>query len=114
VLLYLISLPDPSPQVVRAVRGGAAWLAGAAIRDKAWTAADPMLGRRLVDQPGAGPLWARYYDLASGRPIFGDRDLSIHDDVNEISLERRNGYAWFNTAGVKVAAAYAAWAPGLR
>jgi PelA/Pel-15E family pectate lyase len=112
VLIYLMSLPKPSPAIVDAVRGGAAWLAGAAIHGKAWTAADPQLGRRLVDQPGGGPLWARYYDIASGRPIFGDRDLSIHDDVNEISLERRNGYAWFNTAGTKVASAYAAWAQG--
>ncbi|MGR4865094.1 pectate lyase [Caulobacter sp. LARHSG274] len=109
ILIYLMSLPNPSPRVSRAIAGGAAWFAKAAIHDKAWTKADPTLGRRLVDAPGAGPLWSRYYDVATGRPIFGDRDLSIHDDVNEISLERRNGYAWFNTSGIKVAQAYAAW-----
>jgi PelA/Pel-15E family pectate lyase len=112
ILIYLMSLPDRSPRIVRAIDGGAAWLAGAAVRDKAWTKADPVTGRRLIDQPGAEPLWSRYYDLATGRPIFGDRDLSVHDDVNEISLERRNGYAWFNTSGQKVAAAYAAWRAG--
>ena len=54
-----------------------------------------------MDQPGALPLWARYYDLATGRPIFGDRDRTIHDDVHDLSAERRNGYAWFTTAPVK-------------
>jgi PelA/Pel-15E family pectate lyase len=109
ILVYLMSLPMPSPKVARAIRGGATWLAGASIRDKSWTEADPTTGRRLVGAPGAGPLWSRYYDLATGKPIFGDRDLTIHDDVNEISLERRNGYAWFNRSGEGVALAYESW-----
>jgi len=55
-----------------------------------------------MSAPGAGPIWSRYYEIGSNRPIFGDRDKSIHDDVNEISLERRNGYSWYN-AGPKAA-----------
>ncbi|EJL34370.1 pectate lyase, PelA/Pel-15E family [Caulobacter sp. AP07] len=110
ILVYLMSLPDPSPEVAAAIRGGARWLSDAALRDVAWTPADPTLGRRLVAQPGAGPLWARYYDIASGKPVYGDRDRSVHDDVNDLSLERRNGYAWFNTAPLKVAEAYRRWA----
>ena len=38
-----------------------------------------------------------------------DRDRSIHDDVNAISLERRNGYAWFSNGPAKVLEAYARW-----
>ena len=110
ILIYLMSLPDPSPGVAAAIRGGDQWLSGAALRDVAWTPVDPVLGRRLVAQPGAGPLWARYYDIASGKPVYGDRDRSVHDDVNDLSLERRNGYAWFNTAPLKVAEAYHRWA----
>jgi PelA/Pel-15E family pectate lyase len=41
--------------------------------------------------------------------VFGDRDKTIHDDVNELSLERRNGYAWFNTSPKKALDAYAVW-----
>ena len=54
------------------------------------------MGRRLVPAPGNGPIWARYYEIGTDRPIFGDRDKSIHDNVNEISKERRNGYSWYN------------------
>ena len=109
ILAYLMSLDTPSSAVVDAIDGGAAWLKAAAIRDKAWIAVEPVAGRRLVNQPGAGPLWSRYYDIKTGAPIFGDRDRSIHDDVNELSLERRNGYAWFNTSGRDVLAAYDTW-----
>ena len=109
VLLYLMRLSNQTPAVRAAVQGGAGWLASATVRDKAWTTVDPALGRQLVDKPGAPVLWSRYYDIKTGQPIFGDRDLSIHDDVNEISLERRNGYSWFNTTGSRVAQAYADW-----
>ena len=60
--------------------------------------------------PGNGPIWARYYDLNTDRPIFGDRDKTIHDDVNEISAERRNGYSWFGDGPKRALERYAEWA----
>lgn len=107
---YLMSLPQPSPAVVDAVRSGIAMLRTLAVRDRAWVKVDAAQGRFLVVQPGAGPLWARFYDVKTLKPVFGDRDKSLHDDVNEISLERRNGYNWWGTAPVKALAAYDAWA----
>ena len=107
---YLMSLPQPSPAVVDAVRSGIAMLRTLAVRDRAWMKVDEAQGRRLVVQPGAGPLWARYYDVKTLKPVFGDRDKSLHDDVNDLSAERRNGYAWWGTWPVKTLAAYDAWA----
>jgi PelA/Pel-15E family pectate lyase len=66
-------------------------------------------GRVLVEAPGSGPLWARYYDIATDRPIFGDRDKSIHANVNEISKERRNGYAWYRDTPAKALEQYSTW-----
>lgn len=109
VLLYLMRLQAPPPAVRAAIDGGAQWLAGAALHDKVWTTTDAAAGRQLVDKPGAPPLWSRYYDIKTLKPIFGDRDLTLHDDVNELSLERRNGYSWFNTSGTQLAETYAAW-----
>lgn len=110
LLVYLMALPDPTPAEIAAVHAGVAWLKGAAIMDKAWVGGkgNPE-GRRLVDQPGAGPIWARYYDTA-GKPVFGERDKTLRDDVNELSLERRNGYAWFGTGPAKAIKAYERWA----
>ncbi|HEY1129427.1 MAG TPA: pectate lyase [Roseateles sp.] len=108
-LLFLMSLPQPSPAIVEAVHAGIATLRALAVRDRAWVRVDDAQGRRLVQQPGAGPLWARYYDAGTLKPVFGDRDKSLHDDVNDLSLERRNGYAWWGTWPMKTLAAYDVW-----
>jgi PelA/Pel-15E family pectate lyase len=109
LLLFLMAQPHPSPAIVAAVKDGVAWLGKAALHDRAWiNGAD---GHRLIDAPGARPLWARYYDIATGRPIFGDRDKTIHDNVDDLTSERRNGYAWYNGAPEKAIDAFAKWRP---
>ncbi|MGK6356784.1 pectate lyase [Sphingomonas sp. DT-207] len=106
LLALLMRLPDRSPRIDAAIDAGIAWLRSIAVHDVEWTAATPGEGRRLVPKPGAGPIWARFYDIKTMRPIFGDRDRSIHDDVNDLSPARRNGYSWFGTGPRKVIAAY--------
>lgn len=108
ILLYLMSLTDPSPEVVAAIESGVATLKALTINDMAWTKTEAD-GRKLIPQAGAGPLWARFYEPQSLKPIFGDRDKSLHDEVNALSLERRNGYAWYNTAPKKALDTYVKW-----
>ncbi len=110
LVMFLIEEPSPSPAVVRAVHAAAAWFRKTELRDVAWTRPPGAAARTLVPTPGAGPLWARYYDLKTDRPIYGDRDKSIHDDINAISAERRNGYAWFTDNPKRVLDHYAKWA----
>ena len=107
VLIFLMSLPAPAPTEVEAVRAGAAWLKSLAVYGKAFGRGPN--GRTLTAAPGAGPIWSRYYEIGSNRPIFGDRDKSIHDDVNEISLERRNGYSWYNAGPQAALDRFAQW-----
>lgn len=109
VLLYLMNLPRPTPAVVEAVKGGVALLKTLAVQDRAWVMVDAEQGKRLVVQPGAGPLWARYYDVTTLKPVFGDRDKTLHDDVHDISAERRRGYAWWGSWPLKALARYEEW-----
>jgi PelA/Pel-15E family pectate lyase len=110
VLLYLMQLPHPSPAVIAAVDAGVAWLKGAAINGQEWVGGRGTAGgRHLEAKAGAGPIWARYYAITTGLPVFGDRDKTIHDDVSELSLERRNGYAWYSAGPQQALDAYAAW-----
>lgn len=106
VLRFLMDDPAPDASVRAAIEAGVAWFRAHPVRDMAWDKSDD---RRLLPRPGAPLLWGRFYDPATGKPIFGDRDRSIHDDVNAISRERRNGYSWFNTVGTSLDAAYARW-----
>lgn len=105
IVRFLMSLDDPSPEVVAAIEGAVAWFRASAIPDaRIETVADAQgrPDRRLVHAAGAGPLWARFYELDTNRPIFLGRDSVVRYDVAEIEYERRNGYAY-----------YGDWAAGL-
>ncbi len=110
LLVYLMRLPHPSSAVIEAVDAGIEWLKKTAITGQEWVGGrDTPGGRHLEAKEGAGPIWARYYSISTGRPVFGDRDKTIHDVVSELSLERRNGYAWFSTGPQKALDAYGVW-----
>lgn len=110
ILLYLMQLPHPSPAVIAAIQSGVDWLNAAAIHDQAFVGGrNTPGGRHLEPQAGAGPIWSRFYSITTEKPVFGDRDKTIHDTVAELSLERRNGYAWYSAGPQKALDAYAAW-----
>jgi PelA/Pel-15E family pectate lyase len=107
LLMLLMSLDRPGPDVVRAVEAGARWfdkvkLTG--IRQKVVNR-----DKVVVKDPDAPPLWARFYEIPTMRPIFSGRDSVIKYDIAEIEPERRNGYAWYGDWGAKVASGYARW-----
>lgn len=107
LLVFLMKLDDLSPEEIAAVHAGAAWLKAAAIEGIAW---EPLDGSRIIAaKPGAPVMWARFYDPKTMKPVFGDVDKTIHDNVNEISAERRAGYSWYNTAPEKALKAYNKW-----
>jgi len=116
VVEFLMSLPEPTPAEVAAVHAACAWFTKVEIFGYRYGSGNFMAdrsspgGRKLMAVDGAGPIWARYYQIGSDKPIFGDRDKTIHDDVNELSLERRNGYSWYNTEGIALLNEYKTWA----
>jgi PelA/Pel-15E family pectate lyase len=110
LLLFLIQLPNPSPQVVSATHAAAGRFKQTVIRDREFKSIDDRDGHRLVPSPGADPLWARFYEVGTNRPLFGDRDRSIHDTIDDISKERRNNYSWFTTNPKRALAHYEKWA----
>lgn len=93
----LMSLEKPSPEVRAAVEGAVAWFRGArldGIRVEARETADGR-DRVVVEDPSAPPIWARFYDLASGAPVFCGRDGIPRTTLAAIDHERRIGYAWY-------------------
>ena len=108
IMQFLMKLPAPDSNVVAAVDGAAAWFAKTKLPPDTLQkiGKDTRVG---VGNDGDSSLWARYYELGSDRAIFGDRDLSLHDNVTEISAERRKGYAWFVDVPRKTLEEYARW-----
>jgi PelA/Pel-15E family pectate lyase len=94
MLLLMNDLPHPAVTEQRSIRAAAAWFKKTAIQGQRWVRTSE--GSQLVPSAGAAQIWARYYQVGTDLPIFGDRDKSIHDQVNELSAERQHGYRWFS------------------
>jgi PelA/Pel-15E family pectate lyase len=107
ILMLLMSLPEPSPEVVRAVEAGVRWYESARLTG---IRQENQGGNKvIVRDPEAPPLWARFYEIETNRPFFCGRDGLKKYDIAEIESERRNGYAWYGTWGNVVAERYARW-----
>ncbi len=100
IVRFLMEVDQPTPEVTAAVEGAVAWLKSVAIKGLRYeevTLADGTRDRRVVADPSAPPLWARFYDLGTNRPIFTGRDKVIRSALSEIEQERRSGYAYYGT-----------------
>jgi PelA/Pel-15E family pectate lyase len=107
ILTLLMSLEAPSPEVVRAVKAGAEWFDSVKITGLRQTKVNG--NKVMVKDASAPPLWARFYEIETARPIFSGRDGVKKYDMAEIEAERRNGYAWYGDWGRSVAEHYAKW-----
>ena len=120
VVYFLMSIPDPTPEIVTAVDAAVAWLDSARIegirlerfdippqRFKGYTATQDL---RVVEDPDAPSLWARFYELDTGRPFFCNRDGRKIYSLAEVDLERRVGYAWYGAWATRLLEKdYPAW-----
>lgn len=95
----LMSLENPSPDVVKAVEGAVAWFESAKLKGIRVVlekdAKSPKgTNKVVVKDASAPPIWARFYEIATNKPIFVDRDGVAKYHLADIGYERRNGYAW--------------------
>jgi PelA/Pel-15E family pectate lyase len=86
--------------VIDAVSGAVRWferakLTGIRLEHKPAAGSPYGFDRVVVADPAAPPLWARFYEIETNRPIFSGRDAVIHYTLAEIEPERRNGYRWY-------------------
>jgi len=98
----LMSLERPSPEVKAAIEGAVKWLqqhklTGIRIDSVDDPKADKGKNRVVVKDPNAEPLWARFYDLKTGKPFFCDRDGIPKPELADIGYGRRNGYSWYGS-----------------
>lgn len=107
IVRFLMSLPQPTPEIIVAVEGAVAWfqqvkLTG--VREDHPPAPTLPHGhdRVMVRDASAPPLWARFYEIGTNRPIYSGRDGVIRYNLAEVEPERRGGYAWHNNAPQKL------------
>lgn len=107
VLMLLMSIEDPSPEIVAAIEAGVAWYREVAIEGVRVEVGN---GDRIVHQdPTAPTTWARFYEIGTNRPIFAGRDGIVRYSLAEIEKERRGGYGWYGAWGGPVLARHDEW-----
>jgi PelA/Pel-15E family pectate lyase len=114
IVELLMSLDEPSPDVIHAVEAAVEWFDAAkieGIRIERRRDADAPRGfdKVVVEDPDAPPLWARFYDIETNRPIFCDRDGVPKNSLHEIGVERRTGYAWYGRWPRELLEEYPKW-----
>lgn len=100
IVRFLMGIDKPSAQVAGAIQSAAAWF------DATKISGLQVLGRPAPGTPkgtdtvaiadaDAPPIWARFYEIGSNRPLFTGRDGVRKYQLSDIEYERRNGYAYY-------------------
>lgn len=105
IVEFLMSLQNPSDRIIKSIQSAIKWFLNSRVYGirletiKApkteYTFRTSDTDRILVEDSNAKPIWARYYQLETHKPIFSNRDGKIVYSFEEVERERRIGYAWY-------------------
>ena len=112
IVILLMSLPNPSQEVITCIENAIEWFKASKIeglKKEFFTNDEGKKDYRMVACTDCPPLWARFYTLENNQPFFSDRDGVKKFNISEIGYERRNGYSWYNSDGLKVFKKYEQW-----
>lgn len=126
IVKFLMRIKNPDEKIIRSVQNAVKWFDSSKI-----------LGLRVerIDAPeteyqyhstnedviavedhDAHPVWARFYELKTHRPLFCNRDGKPVYSLAEVERERRTGYAWYVYDPQEILDKYPEWqvkhAPG--
>jgi PelA/Pel-15E family pectate lyase len=119
IVLFLMGIEQPDSSIVRSVAAAVRWfeqarLAGIRVETVGATPARyryhaSIDDRVVVQDSSAPPIWARYYELGTGRPLFSNRDGKAVYSLDQVERERRTGYGWYSYAPAEVLEYYRLW-----
>jgi PelA/Pel-15E family pectate lyase len=92
IIAYLMSLPNQTPEVKKAIDGALRYFQEVRVDGMKFDKKDPN-GIYILPDPEK-TIWYRFYEIGTNKPIFSGRDGIIKHNVNEIELERIQGYSW--------------------
>ena len=119
LVLFLMSIDHPSRAIINSIQGATAWFEASKIyntRVKTIPAERmqtpfrvSVSDRVVVEDNTAPPIWTRYYELKTHRPLFCNRDSKVVYSLAEVTRERRDGYGWYTYNPQKVLDHYTEW-----
>lgn len=119
IVLFLMEIDAPNEKIVNAVQSAVKWFEESKIYNTRIESfeIEPFESkfttvkrdRRVAIDSTAPPIWTRYYELETGKPLFCDRNSKYLYSLSEVSIERRNGYAWYTYAPNAILEKYPKW-----
>jgi PelA/Pel-15E family pectate lyase len=115
VTRFLMSIERPDARVVESIESAVEWFRATQVSGLRWVERrDPAqpggYERTAVADKDAPPIWARFYEIGTNRPVFEGRDGVVRYNVMEIEAERRNGYGWYTEEPLRlINKDYTAW-----
>ncbi|MCB0583976.1 MAG: pectate lyase [Phaeodactylibacter sp.] len=109
IVRFLMEIENPTPEIIAAIEGAVAWFRDVQISGLRYyrkIAADGQQDGWVEPDPNAEPIWARFYEIGTNRPIFVGRDKVVHYSFEEIERERRGGYSYYGDWPAKLLAKY--------
>jgi PelA/Pel-15E family pectate lyase len=119
IVLFLMNLKNPDKRTIESIQGAVKWFSDSKIfytRVKTIPAPPEKSQWRLsktdrvvVIDSLAPPIWTRFYELGTEKPLFCDRNSKFLYSLAEVSRERRDGYSWYTYAPKTVLDKYPEW-----
>jgi PelA/Pel-15E family pectate lyase len=112
VTLLLMDIENPSKEIIDAVKSAVNWFENHWIEGLKLNPVMNGEGKKdlvVVEDKTAPTLWARFYDLETGKPFFCDRDGIKRNSFAELGYNRRNGYNWYTEAPAKILKRFPEW-----
>lgn len=112
IVILLMTIPNPSSEIVQCIENAVEWFEKVKVeglKKEFFTNDEGKKDYRMVPCTDCPTLWGRFYTLEDNRIFFCDRDGIKKYDISEIGHERRNGYSWYNSDGLKVMKKYVQW-----
>lgn len=119
VVLFLMSIDNPDKKIINSVQSAVKWFNDSQIHNLMvknipapkvkyrWRTSD--FDRVVVIDSTAPPIWTRYYELKTHRPLFCNRDSKVVYSLAEVERERRSGYSWYTYDPQTVLDKYPEW-----
>lgn len=97
IIRFLMGVKLPSKEVIDAVENAIAWYQANKITGHKLdrTATPEGWKYSLVKDTAGVPLWGRFYELSTMKPVFVGRDAVIKYDIKDLDPERAGGYTWY-------------------
>lgn len=119
LVLFLMKIDHPKKEIIDAIQNAVVWFQDSKIYNtRIQTISAPRMvtnfrvsttDRIAVTDPNAPPIWTRYYELKTHKPLFCNRDSKVVYSLAEVDRERRDGYGWYTYSPQEVLNKYPAW-----